>query len=71
MNGSLAISRDYGDEDSRRALLVEELSKIRPWKFFDILLDELDLSKDSDLLFGYFTHCVLSVKAADVMDEGR
>lgn len=65
------ISRDYRDEDSRRALLVEDLSKIRPRKLFSILLDELDLSKDSDPLFDYFTHCVLSVKAADVMDEGR
>jgi len=67
----MGISRDYKDEDSRRALLLEDLAKIRPWKFFAILLDELDLSKDSDRLFDYFTHCVLSVKAADVMDEGR
>jgi len=64
-------SRGYRDEDSRRALLLEDLSKIRTWKLFTILLDGLDLSKDSDGLFDYFTHCVLSVKAADVMDEGR
>ena len=67
----MGISRDYRDEESRRGLLVKDLSKIRPWKVFGILLDELGLSKESDRLFDYFTHCVLSVKAADVMDEGR
>lgn len=49
----------------------EGLSNIRPWKVVSILLEELHLSKASDRLLDYCTHCVLSVKAADVMDEGR
>ena len=67
----MGIIRDHRDGDSRRALFVEGLSNIRPSKVVSILLEELHLSKGSDRLLDYFTHCVLSVKAADVMDEGR
>jgi hypothetical protein len=62
------IRRHHSDEHKCSVFLVEHLSKIRPCEVFSTHLEALDLS---DCLFDYNAYCVRSVKAADVMDEGR